>query len=133
MVSRKPDERDAQEQANALRMEFADRVENGNFRPLFRNNLLSIFDQAVEQLKTSGLHEEVGSLRYVLARLMNEEQDLNRLTINVARIVAVSIRTVQMHYAITDQASSEIAEKLKEIMKEFGGDLKIDSIEGTQS
>jgi hypothetical protein len=127
------DEREERETLKLRQVEFAHRARDGNFRQLYRDNILSIFDQAVEQLKISGLHEEVGSLRYVLARLMNEEQDLNRLTINVSRIVAVSIRTVQMHNAITGEASDEFKRTVIESLKDFGGHLETLSMEGTQS
>lgn len=133
MGNSNPDERDEHAKAQLTQMEFAAGIKNGAYRELYRNNLLSIFDQAVERLKTSGLNEEVGSLRYVLARLMNEEQDLSRLSNNVARIVSVSIRTVQIHNAITGQSTNELVNQMTDLLKEIGGNLKSVPTEGIQS
>lgn len=117
-----PEQRQRAE-ARTRQLAFAKRMENGQFRELFSSNLRSIFDQAVEQLVESGLHEEVGSLRYVLARLMNEEQDLTRLANNVARVVSVSIRTVQMHNQITGKSTKDLIAAMIEILREAGGYL----------
>ena len=126
-------EKDGQSERQSAQLAFAGQVKKGNYLQLYGDNLLSIFDQAVIQLKTSGLHEEVGSLRYVLARMMKEQQDMTRLTSNVARIVSVSIRTVHMHHTITGQTLNELVGKLAELLVELGGDLKATPTAGMKS
>ncbi|MEJ7837211.1 MAG: hypothetical protein WKF81_00220 [Thermomicrobiales bacterium] len=109
--------------ANALarRQEFVQRLQDGNYRALYGEHLNSIFSQAVEQFAELGLSEEIGSLRVVLARLLAEEDDLNRLAMNVARVVSVTLRTVQAHHELTGQSASDILDELSKALDELGG------------
>ena len=112
-------------QFNAIerREEFAARLQDGSYRALLGDHLESIFRQAMENLAETGLAEEIGSLRVVLARLLAEENDLNRMATNVARIVSVSVRAVQAHSAITGQSTNKIIEALSKILDDLGGEI----------
>lgn len=103
------------------RQAFIQRLQDGNYRELFGSNLNAIFSQAMEQFAAIGLAEEIGSLRLVLARLLAEEHDLNRLATNVARVVSVTIRTVQTHHDLTGQSIDDVIIELTKTLDAVGG------------
>lgn len=106
------------------RQDFARRLEDGNYRELFGTNLIAIFTQAVERLAEVGLAEEIGSLRFVLARLLAEENDLNRLATNTARIVSVAVRSAQTHHDISGNNMVEILEALTKVLDEIDQEIQ---------
>jgi hypothetical protein len=99
---------------------FARLLETGDYRSLFGRHIDSIFHQASNQLAESGLGDEIGALRYVLARLIAEQKDLDRLAINVARIVSVTIKAAQMQQDLTGQAADAFAEELRQVLDQVG-------------
>lgn len=115
----------ARAKASARRQEFVQRLQDGNYRALYGEHLNAISAQAVEQFSELGLSEEIGSLRVVLARLLAEEDDLNRLAMNVARVVSVTLRTVQTHHELTGQSASDILDELTRALDELGGSLPV--------
>lgn len=100
---------------------FVRRMQDGDYRQLFGDHLNAIFAQAVEQFASIGLAEEIGSLRLVLARLLAEEHDLNRLATNVSRIVSVTIRTVQMHHDLSGQSIDDMIVELTKTLDDVDG------------
>jgi len=104
------------------RQAFAKKLEDGTYRDFFGSNVASIFSEAIEQLAEVGLAEEIGSLRVVLARLLVEENDLNRLAMNTARIVTVAVRSAQMHNEISGKNTNDVVDALTRILAEIGGD-----------
>jgi hypothetical protein len=99
---------------------FARLLETGDYRGLFGTHIDSIFRQAANQLAESGLGDEIGALRYVLAKLIAEQNDLDRLAINVARIVSVTIKAAQMQSDLTEQAANALAEELRQVLDQVG-------------
>jgi hypothetical protein len=95
---------------------FAALLEHGEYRALFGQHIDAIFAQAARQLEESGLGDEIGALRVVLARLMAEEQDIDRLALNVSRIVSVAVKVAQTQHALTGQSTEAMADELKRLI-----------------
>jgi hypothetical protein len=74
------------------------------------------------QTAESGLTEEIGALRFVLHRLLAEEDDLARLATGVARIASVVIQAAKAQQALSGNRSDELAAALMRALAELDGD-----------
>jgi hypothetical protein len=116
MTKRKPSNaRDAAERREA----FDTKLALGRYRELFGEPLLTMFDEALDRLETVGMAEEIGSLRVVLARILAEESDLNRLATNVARIASVIVRAVQTHNDAAGETQTSLVEEFHRLLDEI--------------
>src|SRR5215211_3064734 len=69
-----------------------------------------------------GLSEEIGALRFVLQRLLAEEDDLARLAAGVARIASVVVQAAKAQQTMTGNRSDELAEALLTALADLDGD-----------
>jgi hypothetical protein len=120
MIQKRDSPQDAEFSAEERAAAFAKLLETGDYRRLFGTHIDSIFRQAATQLADTGLGDEIGALRYVLARLIAEQKDLDRLAINVARIVSVTIKAAQMQSDLTEQVADAFAEELRQVLDDAG-------------
>lgn len=60
--------------ADAAHARFLERLEQGRYEGLFDTQIREVMIQAATAMREQGLSEEIGALRYVLARLLNEEK-----------------------------------------------------------
>jgi hypothetical protein len=70
----------------------------------------------------AGLAEEIGALRFVLQRLLAEEDDLARLAAGVARIASVVVQAAKAQQTMTGNRSDELAEALLMALADLDGD-----------
>jgi len=70
----------------------------------------------------AGLSEEIGALRFVLQRLLAEEDDLARLAAGVARIASVVVQAAKAQQSMTGSRSDELAEALMRALADLDGD-----------
>jgi hypothetical protein len=77
-----------------------------------------------------GLSEEIGALRFVLQRLLAEEDDLARLAAGVARIASVVVQAAKAQQTMTGNRSDELAEALLTALADLDGDDAHDVIGG---
>jgi len=75
-----------------------------------------------------GLSEEIGALRFVLQRLLAEEDDLARLAAGVARIASVVVQAAKAQQTMTGNRSDELAEALMRALIDLDGDEAHDLI-----
>lgn len=68
------------------------------------------------------LTEEIGALRFVLHRLLSEEDDLARLAAGVARIASVVIQAAKAQQALSGNRSDELAAALMRALADLDGD-----------
>ena len=54
-----------------------------------------LIQQAAVDVSERGVVDELGALRLVLTRLVNEQEDLNVLTANVTRVASVALRAAR--------------------------------------
>ena len=68
----------------------------------------------------SGLTSEIGALRTIQARLINEEQDLHFLTEAIPRIVGAIIRALRTQHLLVGETAGDLTEMLTRILNEMG-------------
>jgi hypothetical protein len=71
------------------------------------------------QTAEAGLTEEIGALRFVLHRLLSEEDDLAKLAAGVARIASVVIQAAKAQQALSGNRSDELAAALMRALAEL--------------
>ena len=74
--------------------------------------------QAAEQADVS---DELGALRIVMARLMEEEDDLVVMAGLVARVASVSIQAARIQRAITGQLAESLTDAVTTILADLDG------------
>ena len=97
---------------------FRARLESGDYRELFGGRLGEVMAQAAEE---AGVADELGALRIVMARLMEEEDDLVVLAGLVARVASVSIQAARIQRAITGQLAESLTEAVTTILADLDG------------
>src|ERR687894_75589 len=97
----------------AAKAAFRARLEEGDYRELFGGRLGEVMAQAAEE---AGVADELGALRIVLARLMEEEDDLVVLAGLVARVAPVSIQAARLQRAITGQLAESLTDSVTTIL-----------------
>jgi len=61
-------------------------------------------------------------LRFVLARLLAEEEDLSRLAGNVSRVVSVAVAAAKAQRAINGEVAQGLVDAFTHILLEVNGD-----------
>ena len=97
---------------------FRARLESGDYRELFGGRLGEVMAQAAEG---AGVADELGALRIVMARLMEEEDDLVVLAGLVARVASVSIQAARIQRAITGQLAESLTDAVTTILADLDG------------
>lgn len=98
------------------RATFRAALRRGDYRALLDRRFDEVLAQAASE---RGLTEEIGALRFVLKRLLAEEQNLTRLAAGVARVVGVAIRAAQVEKAIGGEAADGLAAALSTVLAEL--------------
>src|SRR5215218_10332073 len=110
--ARKEDEERRREVAEGFRK----RVERGEYGALLDGRMQEVLMQAAAR---EGLEEEMGAARYVLARLLVEEEDIGKQALGVSRIITAASRVARARKAIgpgqEDTLTAFINERLREI------------------
>jgi hypothetical protein len=102
----------------AAKAAFRARLESGDYRELFGGRLGEVMAQAAEE---AGVVTELGTLRIVMARLMEEEDDLEVLAGLVARVASVSIQAARIQRAITGQLAESLTDAVTTILADLEG------------
>ena len=97
---------------------FRRRLEAGDYRGLYDRRLSGVIAQAASE---RSLDDEIGALRFVLARLLAEEQeqDAAKLAASVARVVGVAVQAARAQRAIGGELADGLTEALTQILAEF--------------
>ena len=102
----------------AAKAAFRARLESGDYRELFGGRLGEVMAQAAEEASVA---DELGALRIVMARLMEEEDDLEVLAGLVARVASVSIQAARIQRAITGQLAESLTDAVTTILADLEG------------
>jgi hypothetical protein len=97
---------------------FEERLADRNYRALFDARVIQVMTDAAEHLEQHGLGDEIGALRFVLARLLAEEEDLSRLAGNVSRVVSVAVAAAKAQRAINGEVAHGLVEAFTQILLE---------------
>ena len=101
---------------SAAAEKFRRRLARGQYRELFDAPLMRILNQAAGQ---SQLDDELGAVRYALARLLAEEADASRLALGVARLAHASVATSRERRESAPPKSDGLTEAMTRVLKEI--------------
>ena len=104
------------EAALARREDFQRRLAVGEYRALFETRLREVITQAAAE---QGLADEIGALRFVLARLLAEEEDTVRLAAGVARVASVAIQAARAQRAISGERAEALTGAIARLLIEL--------------
>lgn len=102
-----------------LRSKFRERVERGDYAGLFDDHLSQVMRQAATAVAERGLTDEIGALRYVLARLLMEEDDLTKLAANATLATRVTVQAARAQRAISGEVAQGLTSALTQILTEL--------------
>jgi hypothetical protein len=108
------------EERKARSQEFQDRVEEGNYENLLDASLRRILVDAAHE---PGMDIEIGSLRFLINRLISEEQDLNKLVPFVSRLTEASVQAIRLRGSQPDGADDgerELSDALNKMLAIYG-------------
>jgi hypothetical protein len=108
--------------------QFCDRHAATNDQPIpFRREGRPVLRLMPKEGKPAepGLNEEIGALRFVLQRLLAEEDDLARLAAGVARIASVVVQAAKAQQTMTGNQSDELAEALMRALADLDGEHEV--------
>ncbi len=103
------DEETAGERRRRAAVRFRRRLKQGDYQGLFEGRLKEVIAQAAAE---RSLTDEIGALRFVLARLLAEEDDLTKLATSVARVATVAIQAARTQRAISGELADGLTEAL---------------------
>ncbi len=112
------DEESAGERRRRAEVRFRRRLKQGDYQRLFEGRLKEVIGQAAAE---RSLTDEIGALRFVLARLLAEEEDVTKLATSVARVATVAIQAARTQRAISGELADGLTEALTQILTELDG------------
>jgi hypothetical protein len=89
------------------------RVATGEYGELFDAPVRSILMQAG---KAAGLAQEMGALRYVLARVLAEEEDPVRQALGVSRVTSAAARVARVRETQREEPDAEVQRYLQSLI-----------------
>ena len=96
-----------------LRERFQDRVARGRYADLLHPPLRIVLRQGAA---IRGVEEELGAIRFALAKLLVEEQDASKLAAGVARLTSASVQAMKLGQSISDETDASLADLLNQIL-----------------
>ena len=101
---------------SAVAEQFRRRLARGDYKDLFDAPLVRILAQAAEQ---DHLDDELGAVRFALARLLAEEADPRHLALGVARLVRTSVLTSRERRERHPKQPHPLTEAMTKILAEL--------------
>lgn len=89
------------------RASFQQRVRHGEYQSLYDASIRVLIEQGAA---IEGIEQELGAVRFALAKLMAEEEDAGKLAIGVARLASATVQLLKViKPAATDSDEPAIA------------------------
>lgn len=101
------------------RLAFLERLEQGEYAALFDENVSRVIAQAAQAMRERGPDDEIGALRFVMARLLAEEDDPAKLASSVTRVVTAAIQAARTRRAIGGDTAESLTGALTQILAEL--------------
>ena len=92
---------------------FRKRVELGRYEDLLD---LPVRKVLREGAAIRGVDEELGAIRFALAKLLAEEQDASKLAAGVARLTSSAVQAMKLGQAMGDATDESLADLLNQIL-----------------
>lgn len=70
--------------------------------------------------REGSLTEEIGALRALLNRLMDEEEDTQRLSESIPRVVNATVRALKAQHVISGETAGDLTEVLTRVLLDMG-------------
>jgi hypothetical protein len=96
-----------------LRERFREAVMSGRYDALLDSSMRAILREGAA---IRGVDEELGAIRFALAKLLAEESDASKLASGVARLTSASVQAMKMGQSISDETDESLADLLNEIL-----------------
>ncbi len=104
-----------------LRERFQERVEAGRYADLLDERVRQILREGA---MLPGLDEELGAIRFALAKLLAEELDASKLAAGVARLTSAAVQAMKLDRTRGDAVETSLAELIEEILVDLDGALE---------
>ncbi len=101
-----------------LRDRFRERVESGRYADLLDERVRRVLREGAA---IPGLDEELGAIRFALAKLLAEELDASKLAAGVARLTSAAVQAMKLDRVRGDAAETSLAELIEEILVDLDG------------
>jgi hypothetical protein len=102
-----------EDEARRARERFRRRVARGSYAGLFAPKVRAVLEEAA---RAEGLEEELGALRYALARLIEEEPEAWRLARETARLATAAATLAKARRALGADASGDLTALLADVL-----------------
>src|SRR5215204_4722596 len=79
---------------------FRERVARGRYDELIDPQLRAVLREGAA---IRGVAEELGAIRFALAKLLTEEEDAGKLASGVARLISAAVQAMRMGQSISDE------------------------------
>ncbi len=113
------EESDRPDPAAERRLEFLERLEQGEYAALFDENVGRVIAQAAQAMRERGPDDEIGALRFVMAKLLAEENDPAKLASSVTRVVTAAMQAARTGRAIGGESAEGLTSALTQILAEL--------------
>jgi hypothetical protein len=108
--------KDDEDPREALRASFQRRVDRGRYDELLSPQIRSLMQTGAA---IRGLDEELGAIRFALAKLLAEETDAGKLAAGVARLTSASVQAMKLGQVLGDATDASLADLFNEILIEM--------------
>ena len=95
------------------RERFRERVKQGRYDELLDEPVRMVLRDGAA---IRGVDEELGAIRFALAKLLAEELDASKLAAGVARLTTAAVQAMKMGQTIGDEVDASLADLLNEIL-----------------
>jgi hypothetical protein len=98
---------------DAQRERFRERVEQGRYDGLLDSSVRKVLREGAA---IRGVDEELGAIRFALAKLLAEEPDASKLASGVARLTSAAVQAMKLGQSIGDETDRSLADLLNQIL-----------------
>lgn len=92
---------------------FQERVARGVYKELYDPPVRMLIEEGAA---LQGVEEELGAIRFALARLMNEEEDPSKLATGVARLASATVQLLRVVRPAANQSDDPVLESVNQIL-----------------
>ena len=110
------------DQATELRERFGERVARGRYDQLLDSATRDVLRDGAA---IRGVNEELGAIRFALAKLLAEELDASKLAAGVARLTTAAVQAMKISQTIGDETDESLADQLNQILIDLEKDSQV--------
>jgi hypothetical protein len=100
---------------------FRERVARGDYNQLYDPAMRLLMKDGAA---IKGIDEELGAVRYALAKLVNEEEDAGKLAAGVARLASAAERLLRVVKPNADESSDNVITAINQILIDLERDAR---------